>query len=148
MRKCHFLAIYEIIAVLLALTPQSYAEDCLNSADHTLADSLKPLIRAIGKQNLSHRGYISPDEYRNFDSKILAELLVSRLEKECDPIRESKSPGTKIWDHTEVMMLVPSEVMDSIAKYGFKNQHLTRSTKGITAFDSRFLGKSSRPLSL
>ncbi len=87
---------------------------------------------------LKHRFYIAPEELRTLDSRTLAELLVDRIHRECD-LAGAPPPGEKVLgDDAAMIMMVPAEKLDAIARDGFLNQHQTHTTGGQHRESDRF----------
>lgn len=84
-----------------------------------------------------HRGYVSPDEFNKLSSREIAELLIKRNHRECDEIRGAKE-GVALEEESDIMMYVPSAAFAAIEKYGFHNQHVTRTTSGANTREGRY----------
>lgn len=79
------------------------------------------------------------DALESMDSRSLGEFIVERLRHECDAARGNEpSEKSDLLLKSELMMFAPSRVMGSIAKFGFSNQHLTRTSSGILGPLSRY----------
>jgi hypothetical protein len=79
---------------------------------------------------LKHRFYIGPEEIRALDTRTLAKLLVDRIHRECG-LAGAPSSGEKILgDDSDLIVMVPARVLDSIAGFGFLNQHQTLTSGG------------------
>ena len=87
---------------------------------------------------LTHRFYISPEEIRTLDSRTLAKLLVERIHRECDLVDAPPSGEKVLGDDAALIMMVPAEKFDAIARDGFLNQHQTRTTGGQHRERDRF----------
>jgi hypothetical protein len=87
---------------------------------------------------LKHRFYISPEEIRAMDTRTLAELLVRRAHEECDLAGAPASTEKPVGDDSEIIMMIPPHVIDSVAKYGFLNQHATLTSQGVYLIPARF----------
>lgn len=93
---------------------------------------------ALAAPRLEHRFSISPAEIRSSDTRSLAKALVRRLHEECDAAG-APAPGEKpVGDDAELIMMVPSAVIASVAKFGFLNQHETLTTQGVYSIPDRF----------
>lgn len=87
---------------------------------------------------LEHRLFISPAEIRRWDTRILAELLVERLHRECDMAGKFDFEEKPVRDDASIVIMIPSSVIPSIAKYGFLNQHQTLTSQGFHLVPTRF----------
>ncbi len=107
-------------------------------------DSSPSLLEKIAAPNpeFKHRGYISPDELNQLSSRQIAELLVKRMHRECDEIRGGKT-GKALEEDSDIMMFVPSSALDGIAKFGFQNQHSTRTSNGTNDRGFRYAAENT-----
>ena len=87
---------------------------------------------------LKHRFYVSPEEIRVMDTRTLAELLVRRVHEECDLAGTPASAEKAVGDDSEIIMMIPPHVIDSVAKHGFLNQHATLTSQGVYLIPARF----------
>jgi hypothetical protein len=101
---------------------------------------IKTLIKRI-KPKLQYKGFISPSDLRKYSANTIAELLIDRIEEGCDKIRGGKD-NESMEEHSEVMMMVNSNLYDSIDKYGLQNQHVTATSSGISSRDHRYSAES------
>jgi hypothetical protein len=93
---------------------------------------------AAEPSSLRHRLFVGPEEIRTADSRTLAELLVARIHRECD-LAGAPVPGEKpLGDDFALVLMVPTALLDSIARGGFLNQHQTRTTGGFHRERDRF----------
>lgn len=97
--------------------------------------NIAPLTKAVGANTFAHRGYLTPAELRAMDTRDLAETLVARLQRECEDTRPPEGPGEPM--SGDIMMVVPSAALPSIARHGFVNQHVTNSSGGLTQTNAR-----------
>jgi len=132
-----------IAIVSFLLLPEAWcAEQCSPSTGfETIQQAAQSATRAVTATpgtRLSHRNIVSPDDLRRHDTRILAELLVERLHTECDIPRGTPENDSGIDSEAQIMMMVPASAIDSIAKYGFLNQHVTHTTAGLNSQRVRF----------
>ena len=99
---------------------------------------------AVPNPEFEHRAYISPDEFQKYSSRELAEKLVQRMHRECDEERGS-TEGVPLDVDSDIMMFVPSGALSAIEKYGFQNQHVTRTTSGANSRDMRYTAEIEFP---
>lgn len=99
---------------------------------------ISPLCSRADAASLEHRFYVSPAEIRNLDTRTLGELLVQRLQTECDLAGTAASGGKAVGDDADLIMMVQARTLASIAKYGFLNQHATLTTQGVYRIPDRF----------
>ncbi len=130
-------------ALVYPVAASSNGHDCLT--EPPLAEVQKkictlgaPLSSGCEKPSLRHRAFIGPEEIRTMDVRVLAELLVERLHKECDLPRSKIEDSSGIHDQSEIIIMVPIGSLAGIAKYGFLNQHHTKNTRGIKSQATRF----------
>src|SRR5258708_5846692 len=81
----------------------------------------------------SHRFFISPQENRELDTRSLAERIVARVHAECDLAEDASTEGRPVAEGADVIMMVPGDKLDKIAKEGFLNAHVTGATRGFHA---------------
>lgn len=87
---------------------------------------------------LNHRFYVAPEEIRALDTRTLAEMLVQRLHRECDLAGATGVDGRSVGDDSEIIMMIHPQLLDSIVRYGFLNQHETLTTQGAYTIPARF----------
>lgn len=121
-----------------ALAQEPCTPQVADPVDQTIAKLVESLREPVVKPSLKHRAYVSPEEMRKYDSRTLGELLVQRLRAECDVPRGTPETSNGIDADSEVIMMVPSQVLQGIAEYGFQNQHMTQTTGGCPCRDQRF----------
>lgn len=61
-----------------------------------------------------------------------------RLHAECDLAGADGAEARPVGEDSEIIMMIPSRVIPSIAKYGFLNQHATLTSQGHHLIASRF----------
>lgn len=98
----------------------------------------------VPNPEFKHRAYISPDEFLKYSSRELAEKLIQRMHRECDEERGS-TEGVPLDVDSDIMMFVPSGALSAIEKYGFQNQHVTRTTSGANSRDMRYAAEIEFP---
>jgi hypothetical protein len=103
-----------------------------------LAAASHPRPASGNPSGLRHRAFISPEEIRAADTRTLAKLLVRRLHQECDLAGAPDPEQRRLGGDFEIMMMIPSETIASIVKYGFLNQHQTLTSKGFQLVAARF----------
>lgn len=138
MRSLPKLFLLSLLLPSFAPAQEAELRDCLAQAGEVApnAEGLALAVSgALTKDKFLHRAYLSPMEYRMLDAKKLAEMLVARLNEECEGPRTK--PDAKPVD-SEVVMMVNSHNLEAIAKYGFQNQHATASSNGSDAAFERF----------
>lgn len=89
---------------------------------------------------LRHEFHLAPDDFRGADTRELAVKLVERLHRACESASD-RSAARAVGDDAEVLMMVPQEAFDSIARHGFQNQHVTNMTRGDNRTSPRFLAE-------
>lgn len=85
----------------------------------------------------SARLAVTPEEVRTTPTRDLARALVARLRRECDEADPSGA-GEPPAAGGRLVMTVPAKVFASIARFGFLNQHQTRTTGGFDRLEERF----------
>ena len=110
------------------------------SAGLALLLALAPAARADGAAPpaLKHRLYIGPEEVRALDSRTLAELLVSRIRGECDLSSAPASGEKALGDGAAMIVMVPTNLLDAIARGGLLNSYQTHTTGGFHRERDRF----------
>lgn len=127
-----------ILNLSSAFAKKAKEKDCVDPIPGGLGDVASKVATLAERQApLSKRSYITPEEYRKFTSRELAEKLMQKIHLGCDEQRGEKT-GPTIGDQSDIMMYVPSGVLDSVAKYGFQNQHVTRTSKGCNCRENRW----------
>jgi hypothetical protein len=137
------IALFSLSAVL---SKSAYSVDCdppvstgpLTKQAKQLLKDLKKAVPPPTTPVLAHRFYVSPDEVRRYDSRTLATLLVEKVHNECDLSANPLPDAKPVSDDSELIMMVPSRVLSSIAARGFHNQHETASTGGCACTENRF----------
>ena len=130
-----------IFLIFLSLLTSSYAQAfCFSGVDELetiskLNDDVGSVLTASSP--LERNSYITPNEYRLFSSREIATKIVNKINLACDEKRGDKE-GPTIGDKSDIMMYVPSGVIDSISKFGFQNQHVTRTTNGCNCREQRY----------
>lgn len=79
---------------------------------------------------------VTPEEIRTTPTRELAERLVARVRRECDEA-EGGGSGPAPAAGARLVMMVPLDKFPSIARFGFLNEHLTR-TAGFDRLAERF----------
>lgn len=127
-----------ILNLSSAFAKKAKEKDCVDPVPGGLGDVASKVATLAERQApLSKRSYITPEEYRKFTSREIGEKLIQKIHQACDEQRGEKT-GPTIGDQSDIMMYVPSGVLDSVAKYGFQNQHITRTTKGCNCREMRW----------
>lgn len=127
--------------LLLFLLTFSFAfakDDCPEELN--LADKLTDHV-GTSVTGFKHRGYISPEELRTLSSKEIGERIVERIAAQCDHVRGGAT-GKTMGEESDIMMFVPSGVLEGIEQYGFQNQHVTRTTKGCNCREDRYAAEA------
>lgn len=127
--------------LLLFLLTFSFAfakDDCPEELN--LADKLTDHV-GTSVTGFKHRGYISPEELRTLSSKEIGERIVERIAAQCDHVRGGAT-GKTMGAESDIMMFVPSGVLEGIEQYGFQNQHVTRTTNGCDCREERYAAEA------
>lgn len=106
------------------------------------ASKLKGLADVSAKlsDQFNSSNFLSPELVENLDSRVLGKMIVDRLHAVCDKDRDPTS--TKPTDvNSQIIMLVPLKNLESISKFGFKNQHQTGSTGGCNCKANRLVAE-------
>lgn len=110
-----------------------------------MADSVStpvtPTPSILEQSKFNQMAYLDPEILNKMDSRRVAEMIVERLHQICDRRRNplNKPPNY----NSEILMLVPKQVIPSIVKYGFKNQHETMTTGGSPCRECRLHSESA-----
>lgn len=94
-----------------------------------LARLFLPLLLCVPARaaELRHRLYLSPAELASTDTRTLAKLLVDRIHREC----AGRGDGEPVLGgDARLILTVPADVLDAVARDGFLNQHQTGTTGG------------------
>lgn len=126
------------VSLSWGFTPTQVCEEPQDNFVQNLLDKVKPA------PVFKRKGYITPEEYRNLSSRQIGELIVKHIHQECDEVRGA-SQGPAMEDDSDIMMFIPSGVLESAAKYGFQNQHVTRSTQGCSCREARYSAEVNFP---
>lgn len=123
-----------LLLFLLSFSLVSAKDDCPEELN--LADKLTDHVSA-SVTGFQHRGYISPEELRTLSSREIGERIVDRISTQCDLVRGGAT-GKTMGEESDIMMFVPSGVLEGVEQYGFQNQHVTRTTKGCNCREDRY----------
>lgn len=134
---------FHFVLTFLMISSASFAQEVDCPPDKDPAKALKEKMVAPSPE-FKHRGYISLDEMNEKSSRELAELLVKRIHRECDEVRGAKE-GKALEEDSDIMMFVPSGALDGIEKFGFQNQHVTRTTRGADTREGRYQSEIEFP---
>lgn len=123
-----------LLLFLLSFSFSFAKDDCPEELN--LAEKLNDHV-AASVTGFKHRGYISPEELRTLSSKEIGERIVERIAAQCDDVRGGAT-GKTMGEESDIMMFVPSGVLEGIEQYGFQNQHVTRTTNGCNCREDRY----------
>lgn len=99
----------------------------------------------VGRLTFENTFILDPMLVEQTDSRLLAEMLMTRLQGLCGKYRDPE--GKKIDDDSsEIIMSVPMEALESIAKNGFKNQHQTSKTTAANTKSRRLSAEEGQIL--
>ncbi len=144
MKSCRLALFTTSFSLPLALAT-ALAVDCppLTLEIEASIETLRQTTEKLRPTRLAHRAYISPEEIRTLDTRLLAELLVKRQHEECDVPRGSDPKSDGIDSQSEIVMMVNSRNLSSIAKYGFQNQHVTATSNGAKNVERRMTAEQN-----
>ena len=115
------------------ITEADICTGCGSAVGSPVTEPIKKVTEKI-KKNFDDITFLDPVTVEKADSRQLAEMLVSRLHNKCNGLKDpSKNWANEEDDDSDIMMLVPANVVSSIQEYGFKNQHQTSSTGGANS---------------